>query len=384
MRDSEQRTYTIEELISAIRQNRNIAGIRQIILGIKDINQADNDGRTALYQAAFLDIIEMVRELIAHGADVHQVSDDGKTALYEAASSSRNNLEMVRELIALGADVHQVTNNGRTALQQAARWNNLEVVRELIAHGADVHQVSDDGSTALYKAAESNRIEMVMELIAHGADVNKADKIGRTALYLAAYWNNLEMLREMIAHGADVNPADLDGRTALVWAVTNYNIEMVRELIAHGADETSLNEEQQTQFAEAIAAGKTILIQRNTKSSACALADTGKELQRVSIIQNHPCREASEVQEHENNISAFPESILAKIAAYATDLQRPNSLTQMQITRCAEVGAHSLETTNMREFFHHEAKFLESNSGNTIDNILNGNQNPIASQRLGG
>jgi hypothetical protein len=59
MRDLEQTTHTIEELISAIRQNRNIAGIQEIIAGVADVNQADNDGRTALYEAARCNRIEI-------------------------------------------------------------------------------------------------------------------------------------------------------------------------------------------------------------------------------------------------------------------------------------------------------------------------------------
>ena len=129
-----------------------------------------------------------------------------------------------------------------------------------------------------------------------------------------------------------------------------------------------------------MAAGKAILIERNNRNSACALADTGKELQRVSIIQNHPCREASEVQEHENNIAAFPESILAKIAAYATDIKRPNRLDEDKAFNCAKMGAESYEIT----YTGKDTRFLKRNPGNTIENILNGNQNLINGQRLGG
>ena len=74
-----------------------------------------------------------------------------------------------------------------------------------------------------------------------------------------------------------------------------------------------------------------------------------------SIIQNHPCREQAESQEHENKLPELPESVLAQIAAYATDLQRPNSLTQDQITKCAAVGTESLKATDI-ELFHQENK----------------------------
>ena len=72
-------------------------------------------------------------------------------------------------------------------------------------------------------------------------------------------------------------------------------------MLEAGADEASLTLEQQTQCAEIIAEGRAILIARNNRNSACALANIGQELQRVSIIQNHQCRmpNASQVNEKE-------------------------------------------------------------------------------------
>ena len=91
----------------------------------------------------------MVRELISYGADVNQVNDFGKTALYEAADS--DNLEIVKELLIHGADGNYADHHGRTALYWS-RHNNLEMVRELISYGAYVNN-ADDKSTALYWAA---------------------------------------------------------------------------------------------------------------------------------------------------------------------------------------------------------------------------------------
>ena len=91
MRASGQRTYTIEELISAIREDRDIAEIRQIISGVEDINQSDNYGNTALYFAISHNNLEMVRDLISYGADVNNANDVGWTALNWAAAFKKNN-----------------------------------------------------------------------------------------------------------------------------------------------------------------------------------------------------------------------------------------------------------------------------------------------------
>ena len=74
----------------------------------------------------------------------------------------------------------------------------------------------------------------------------------------------------------------------LIYAAQYGHTEVVEQLIAHGADEASLTLEQQTQVEQAIAEARAILIARNNRNSACALADIGQELQRVSIIQKPP------------------------------------------------------------------------------------------------
>ena len=72
----------------------------------------------------------------------------------------------------------------------------------------------------------------------------------------------------------------------------------------------------------------------------------------------------------------LPEFIIAQIAAYATDLQRPNSLTQDQITKCAAVGTESLKATDIELFHQENKKFVSKTPGDiAINNILNRSQN---------
>ncbi len=107
MRNLGQIIHTIEELISAIKENRNIAEIKQIISGIEDINQADKDGRTALYGAAFNGHVEIVAQLLAAGADVNKADYSGSTALYWAALKGYT--EIISHLLAYGADETSLT-----------------------------------------------------------------------------------------------------------------------------------------------------------------------------------------------------------------------------------------------------------------------------------
>ena len=59
-------------------------------------------------------------------------------------------------------------------------------------------------------------------------------------------------------------------------------------------------------------------------------------------------------------------------------------LRQDQIKKCAEVGTESLAKTDITQFNETDKKFVARNPGNTINNILNGSQNPTNGQVLGG
>ncbi len=299
------------------------------------------------------------------------------------AIQENRDIAEIRQIISGIEDINQANIYGSTALHDLAFVGHLEIVAQLLAYGADVNQAGANGWTALHWAVEKGHLKIVAQLLAAGADVNKADNYGETALYWAVYKGHVEMIAQLLAAGADVNKANKYGWTALYWAAQKGHAEIVAQLLAVGADETLLTEADQVQYAEAIAEGRAILI-RNTRNSACAIADIGRELQRVSIIQNHPSREQAESKADINKLPGLTEPILAQIAAFATVIQRPNSLTQEQIEQCANVGTECIEGTDMQEFFHYETKFVARNPGNTIENILNGNQNPANGQGLGG
>ena len=84
---NQDKDHTIEELISAIEEHRDIEEIRQIISGIEDmlaagaeVNSTDQDGATPLWLAAQNGHTETAQLLISAGADVNQAVDKGSNA----------------------------------------------------------------------------------------------------------------------------------------------------------------------------------------------------------------------------------------------------------------------------------------------------------------
>jgi ankyrin repeat protein len=103
--------------------------------GAVDINERDNEGRTALMFAVTNMHKESVNVLLESGADVNLKANDGSTALMLAASSGVS--EIVRALLSKGADVTaKFTGTGKTALDLAKEKGYTEIVQLLQAAGA--------------------------------------------------------------------------------------------------------------------------------------------------------------------------------------------------------------------------------------------------------
>ncbi len=163
----------------------------------------------------------VVAGLLAGGADVNQADQDGTTALHLAAMQGQ--LESVRLLLAAGADVAARDAQGRTPLHYAAISNNVEVLAALHQAGADVNAVDGRGQTPLHLAAVRFKPGSLRWLIAAGAQVNARDLDGQTPLHvLGAAQRDAdelpvlisELAGILIASGADPDLRDDQGRPA--------------------------------------------------------------------------------------------------------------------------------------------------------------------------
>ena len=146
---------------------------------------ADAFGNTALMKAALRQDTRMLTILNDRTA-TDLANDQGFTALAQAAAACA--VDNVAFLLSRGANVHIQSNNGETALTMAASSTKgsaetqLAVV-EMLAHaGASLDIHCKHGSTALMFAAEDGRVELVKLLMRLGATLELRDEDGRTAL----------------------------------------------------------------------------------------------------------------------------------------------------------------------------------------------------------
>jgi hypothetical protein len=153
---------------------------------------------TRLGRAALDGHLARARELCDWRANIEAADKDSRTPLWNASSFSHQ--KIVCELLARGAIIEAATNHGATSLIIASQEGYLDVVRELLARGANINASANDRSTPLIQASWSGHVEVVRALLAAGADKRLVMNSGATATSLA---------------GTDLN-APLGSRTAIL------------------------------------------------------------------------------------------------------------------------------------------------------------------------
>ena len=116
-------------------------------------------GHTPLMRAALDGNTERVRELIGEGADINQRDDNDRTALMFAVIN--RHYETMKVLLEYGADVNAKSNKEGTALMAAALAGDLQMVQALLDKGADVHaRLPDTNESAVTIAASHGHDEI--------------------------------------------------------------------------------------------------------------------------------------------------------------------------------------------------------------------------------
>ncbi|XP_045459067.1 E3 ubiquitin-protein ligase mib1-like [Melitaea cinxia] len=139
---------------------------------------------------------------------VDDAKDDGYTALHLAAFN--NHAEVAELLVRGGARPDLQNANLQTALHLAVERQHTQIVRLLIAHGANLNICDKDGDTPLHEALRHHTLQQLRRLqdardasllsgIAHAHDKKSSASI---ACFLAA-------------HGADLTVKNKKGQTPL-------------------------------------------------------------------------------------------------------------------------------------------------------------------------
>ncbi len=151
------------ELLVAVK-GRNLADFRKCLEHGASPDAADADtGRSVLYYVAALDMSNpyragMLKELLARKAEVNKADNEGMTALHEAARHAR--WDVMETLVANGANINARNVAGDTPLHVAmtvALGNaKTETMQRLLDLGANSLVKNEKGYTPLDAAINRN------------------------------------------------------------------------------------------------------------------------------------------------------------------------------------------------------------------------------------
>ena len=144
---------------------------------LRDINERDGHGNTALHFAAQSGRKEKALSLIRAGAEVNAQNKDGNTPLHfvfvlpdmpegESPKSQKRDSEKIRAeitaaLVKAGAEVNMANENVETPLHLAAIYGNGPAARTLIEKGSKINVKTIDGKTPRDYALGVNCAELV-------------------------------------------------------------------------------------------------------------------------------------------------------------------------------------------------------------------------------
>ncbi len=212
------------------------AGLCLSLLLITQVMAKSNN--TDLILSAEKGDLSKVKQLVNEGADIEQRDQQLRTALMSATLA--NQIEVARFLIEKGADVNAKDGIQDTPYLYAGARGLQEILELTLANGADLKSLNRYGGTALIPAAERGHVTTVKTLIDAGVAVDHVNSLGWTALIEAIVLGDgsdtyVEIIQHLINGGADVNLADGSGNTPLTLAKQKGFKKIIKTLQDAGA-----------------------------------------------------------------------------------------------------------------------------------------------------
>jgi ankyrin repeat protein len=187
-------------LMNAAAGSRDTALIGLLLTHVKNINQQNQKGLSALTMAVKSNSPQMVSFLIGKGADVRVLDKSGNNLAYYLVESYGTGGERqfngpkpedfdtkMKLLQDKGLDVKTQQRNGNTLYHLAVAKNNISLLQRLQPLNIDVNSKNKEGVTALHKAALIAKDDAILKyLISIGAKKDIGTSFNETAFDLAS------------------------------------------------------------------------------------------------------------------------------------------------------------------------------------------------------
>jgi len=251
---------------STLKEELRVDIAQRLLAHGANINSQTKSGKSALNLAVSNNLKLLFDLFIKSGANVNLTDEQGRTALFEAAFDVELKADMISALIAHSADVNSGTSDGWTPLLLIANKNNSKdevliskLVTEFIKAGADIDHKNSNGYTAVFIATEHNKKTLLKVLLDKGADPDIRKKSGWTALMKAINMGDKALFNLLLSANASPNVKDGDGWNALHLTVNKsnkgsdvINVEFAKALLKNGADKNAQTNRGETPLSLAV------------------------------------------------------------------------------------------------------------------------------------
>jgi uncharacterized protein len=157
---------------------------------VKNVNDSNNKGETALMLAVKSGTPEMIAMLLKNGASINQKDNKGNSLVYYLMQSyhPRNknfdaNLELLKDN---GVNFGAKQEDGNTIYHLAVVKNDINLMKKISELNVDVNTANNEGITPLQRAAMISKDDAILKyLLSLGAKKDIKTEFGETAYDLA-------------------------------------------------------------------------------------------------------------------------------------------------------------------------------------------------------
>ena len=180
----------------------NLLEVKLHIYAGTDLEQEDADGCTAVMNAAYHQLLDILKLLIEHEADLSAGDKAERTALdWAIIVQFTEGEELLRE--------NDAPSGAEKSFIAAIQTGNIEAVKTLLDAGADVNEPAYTTKTPLHYAAHSISLDVLKLLISSGADLEARTEQGYTPLMYTGFQNSADNCRVLLEAGANPNTLDV-------------------------------------------------------------------------------------------------------------------------------------------------------------------------------
>ncbi|XP_061171283.1 putative ankyrin repeat protein RF_0381 [Saccostrea echinata] len=153
----------------------------------------DNNGHSALHDAALGGNVDLIRFLLERGLDINSTRNDGKTVLHLCCMNSMT--DMCKYLVKMYPLLLDVSDNdGENVLHDAAWGGDIDILKFLLGKGLDINSTRNDGKIVLHQCCLNGKIDMCKYLVdAYPNLLDITDDSGNNALHAAAWFGNIDL-----------------------------------------------------------------------------------------------------------------------------------------------------------------------------------------------